>query len=144
MPAQPISKYLAYLLASANRRMRAGLSESIAAENLTEEHWRILQVLSDERGLSMGQLAEAVLLNHPALTKNIDKLVSRGLVQRAVDEHDSRRVLVYISDSGLEVFRRLKKSVDAHHAAIEGAMGARKADQLKRLLEQFIDEADLR
>lgn len=144
MPAQPISKYLAYLLASANRRMRAGLSESIAAENLTEEHWRILQVLSDERGLSMGQLAEAVLLNHPALTKNIDKLVSRGLVQRAVDEQDSRRVLVYISDSGLEVFRRLKKSVDAHHAAIEGAMGPRKADQLKRLLEQFIDEADLR
>lgn len=138
MPDQDISQYLAYLLASAHRRMRAGLAESIADKNITEEHWRILQVLSDEKGMSMGQLAEAALLNHPALTKNIDKLVSRGLVQRAADDEDSRKVLVYISDRGLEAFRRLKKSVDAHHEAIEEAMGPRKADQLKRLLERFV------
>lgn len=141
MPDQDISQYLAYLLASAHRRMRAGLAESIADKNITEEHWRILQVLSDEKGMSMGQLAEAALLNHPALTKNIDKLVSRGLVQRAADDEDSRKVLVYISDRGLEAFRRLKKSVDAHHEAIEEAMGPKKAVQLKRLLERFIDES---
>lgn len=141
MPDQDISQYLAYLLASAHRRMRAGLAESIADKSITEEHWRILQVLSDEQGRSMGELAERVLLNHPALTKNIDKLVSRGLVQRAADDEDSRRVLVYISDLGLEAFARLKRSVDAHHDAIEVAMGPRKTEQLKRLLERFIDES---
>ena len=46
----------------------------------------------------MGELAELALLNGPALIKNIDKLVSRGLVQRAVDAQDSRKVLVFISD----------------------------------------------
>jgi DNA-binding MarR family transcriptional regulator len=138
MPDQDISQYLAYLLASANRRMHIGLTQSIAAEEVTEEHWRILQVLSDERGQCMGDLAKMVLLNHPALTKNIDKLVSRGLVQRAADEHDSRKVLVFISDFGLETVSRLKKSVDAHHDVIEEALGPRKLSQLKRLLENFI------
>ncbi|MFZ3119770.1 MAG: MarR family winged helix-turn-helix transcriptional regulator [Variovorax sp.] len=141
-PPQDISQYLAYLLASANRRMRIGLAQSIAAEEVTEEHWRILQVLADEQGRSMGDLAEIVLLNHPALTKNIDKLVSRGLVLRAADAADSRRVLVYISDLGLETVSRLKKSVDAHHSVIEEALGPRKTSQLKKLLENFIDECE--
>ena len=144
MPDQDLSQYLAYLLASANRRMRLGLAQSIAAEDVTEEHWRILQVLSDEQGRSMGELAERVLLNHPALTKNIDKLVSRGLVQRAADSEDSRRVLVYISDRGIETVARLKKSVDSHHDEVEEALGQRKTLRLKRLLEEFIEESSRR
>ena len=139
-----ISKYLAYLLASANRRMRICLAQSIAAEDVNEEHWRILQVLSDEHGRSMGDLAAQVLLNHPTLTKNIDKLVSRGLVQRAADVTDNRKVLVYISDTGLETMARLKKRVDAHHDGIEEALGPRKTSQLKKLLESFIEESELR
>ncbi len=142
MPDQELSNYLAYLLASANRRMHLSLAQSIADEEVNEEHWRILQALSNEQGRSMGELAEVVLLNHPALTKNIDKLVSRGLVQRAADAQDSRKVLVYISDLGLETIARLRKSVDAHHDGIEEALGTRKTTQLKRLLEEFIDEVE--
>jgi MarR family transcriptional regulator, organic hydroperoxide resistance regulator len=141
MPDQNISEYLAYLLASAHRRMRTGLLQSIADEDVTEEQWRILQVLSDEQGRSMGDLAEVVLMNHPALTKNVDKLVSRGLVQRATDAQDSRKVLVYISDIGLDTVTRLKKRVDAHHGVVEEALGVRKTEQLKKLLKAFIDEA---
>jgi MarR family transcriptional regulator, organic hydroperoxide resistance regulator len=141
MPDRELSEYLSYLLASAHRRMRIGLSESIGAGEFTEEHWRILHVLSDEKGASMGELAERVLLNGPALTKNIDKLVSRGVVQRAADASDSRKVLVFISDLGLETVARLKRRVDAHHSSIEEALGPRRTSQLKRLLETFIEES---
>lgn len=142
MPDQDLSQYLSFLLASANRCMRIELSNSIGDEEFTEEHWRILQVLSDEQGRSMGELAERVLLNGPALTKNIDKLVSRGVVQRAADDLDSRRVLVFISDLGIEVVARLKRRVDALHESIEDALGSRKTLQLKKLLENFIAESN--
>jgi MarR family transcriptional regulator, organic hydroperoxide resistance regulator len=138
MPERDLSGYLAFLLAQAHRQMRQGMSESIADDEFTEEHWRILHVLSDEQGRSMGELAEAVLLNGPALTKNIDKLVSRGVVQRAADANDSRKVLVFISDLGLDVVARLKERVDAHHSSIEETLGPRRTLQLKRLLETFI------
>lgn len=138
MPEQDLSQYLSFLLASANRRMRIGLTQSIGDEEFTEEHWRILQVLSDEQGRSMGELAERVLMNGPALTKNIDRLVSRGVVQRAADLNDNRKVLVFISDLGLETVARLKQRVDAHHDSLEMALGPRKTNQLKRLLENFI------
>ena len=141
MPERELSDYLAFLLASAHRQMRLGLSQSIGDDEFTEEHWRILHVLSDEQGRSMGELAEAVLLNGPALTKNIDKLVSRGVVQRAADAQDNRKVLVFISDLGLDVVARLKDRVDAHHSNIEEALGPRRTLQLKRLLESFIAES---
>ena len=82
----------------------------------------------------MGELAELALLNGPALTKNIDKLVSRGLVQRAVDAQDSRKVLVFISDLGLKTAMWLKERVDAHHHSIEAALGPQKR-RLRRRIE---------
>jgi MarR family transcriptional regulator, organic hydroperoxide resistance regulator len=136
---QDLNEYFAFLLASAQRRMRLGLIKSIGDDEFNEEHWRILHVLSDAQGHSMGELAERVLLNAPALTKNIDKLVSRGVVQRASDANDNRRVLVFISDLGLAVVDRLTERVDAHHECVETMLGARKTAQLKKLLENFLE-----
>ena len=78
MPEHDLSQYLAWLLASAHRQMKLGIAQSIADEDVNEEHWRILQVVSDEQGHSMGELAGQVLLNGPALTKNVDRLVKIG------------------------------------------------------------------
>jgi DNA-binding MarR family transcriptional regulator len=64
------------------------------------EHWRILEVLSDEHGRSMGELAELVLMNHPRSPRPSIRMVSSGFVHRRADAQDSRRVLVYITDHG--------------------------------------------
>ncbi len=140
MPSRDLSEYLAFLLASAQRNMRIGLSQSIGSEDFSEEQWRILYVLSDKQGHPMGELAERVLMNGPAMSKNMDKLVSRGMVFRAVDTQDSRKVLAYITDLGLRSLERLRKRVDSHHGSIEEALGPRKTKQLKKLLETFIEE----
>jgi DNA-binding MarR family transcriptional regulator len=138
MATEPITNYLAYLLAQANRQMSAQMERALNEEGVQTEHWRILEVLSDEQGRSMGDLAAAVLMNHPALTKTLDRIVSRGLVHRRADATDSRRVLVYISDRGLELVERLRALVDGHHDAVTAAVGPRKAEQLKKLLGEFI------
>jgi len=138
MNEPPITNYLAYLLAQANRRMNAQLAETLGEEGVQIEHWRILEVLSDEQGRSMGELAELVLMNHPALTKTMDRMVSNGFVHRRADAQDSRRVLVYITDHGLELVARLKECVDQHHQAINDAVGSKKAEQLKKLLGELI------
>ena len=138
MNEPPITNYLAYLLAQANRQMSAQLTEALGEEGVQIEHWRILEVLSDEQGRSMGELAELVLMNHPALTKTIDRMVSSGFVHRRADAQDSRRVLVYITDHGLELVGRLKECVDQQHEALNAAVGSKKAEQLKKLLGDLI------
>ncbi|WP_204301880.1 MarR family winged helix-turn-helix transcriptional regulator, partial [Stenotrophomonas maltophilia] len=67
----PITEHLTYLLAQANREINRQLETRLAKEGVPVEQWRILKVLSDGNGHSMGELADAVLLNHPTLTKMI-------------------------------------------------------------------------
>jgi len=138
MSAEPITNYLAYLLAQANRQISGQLERALSEEGVQIEHWRILEVLSDEQGRSMGELAGLVLMNHPALTKTIDRMVSGGFVHRRADSTDSRRVLVFITDHGLGLVTRLRECVDQHHEAISAAVGAKKAEQLKKLLGELI------
>jgi DNA-binding MarR family transcriptional regulator len=129
---------LTYLLAQANRLVSGALERLLAAEGAQVEHWRVLEVLSDEQGRSMGELAQLVLMNPPALTKLMDRMVSRGWVHRSADPMDSRRVLVLISDGGLEFVARLRARVAEYEESID--TGDRRAVQLKRLLGTLIRE----
>ena len=72
MAHPPITTSLTYLLAQANRLVSGALERLLAAEGAQVEHWRVLEVLSDEQGRSMGELAQLVLMNPPALTKLMD------------------------------------------------------------------------
>src|SRR5258707_7258055 len=76
LPSKPITEHLAYLLAQANREINRQLDARFRTEGVPVEQWRILKVLSDGEGHSMGELAEAVLLNHPTLTKMVDRMES--------------------------------------------------------------------
>ena len=81
------------------------------------EQWRILKVLSDGKGHSMGELAEAVLLNHPTLTKMIDRMVSDALVYRVQDAERPPQGADVLSDRGKALCKRLNSlavSQEAH------------------------------
>ena len=90
----------------------------------------------------MGELAERMEMNPPTLTKLIDRMVGKSLVQRAADPEDSRRVLVYATDGGLDLLGELQGKVDAHHAALRALLGDRNARQLERLLTTLIEAAE--
>ena len=57
-PSKPITEHLAYLLAQANREINRQLDARFRKEGVPVEQWRILKVLSDGKGHSMGELAE--------------------------------------------------------------------------------------
>jgi DNA-binding MarR family transcriptional regulator len=131
--------YLAYLLSDAERRVTADLAAVLRAEGVGVEQWRILQALSDGHGHSMTDLAEAVLMNHPTLTKLVDKMVSAALVYRRQDTVDRRRVAVYLSDRGTALLERLDRRVAEHQGALEAALGGAETAQLMQNLEELVD-----
>jgi MarR family transcriptional regulator, organic hydroperoxide resistance regulator len=137
----PITEHLAYLLAQANREITRQLDQQLRQEGVPVEQWRILTILSDGKGRSMGELADAVLLNHPTLTKMIDRMVSDALVYRVQDRKDRRKVLLFLSDQGKILAKRLKPLVQSHEAHIVQNYGDKSTSQLKRLLESLIESS---
>ena len=134
--------HLGLLLERAGRAVGERLSRSIGKEDgITSDHWRVLRYLADEAGHTMGEIAERLEMNPPTLTKLIDRMVGRSLVQRAADPEDSRRVLVYVTDAGLALLHELQSKIDQHHAALQSLLGERNARQLERLLTMLVDAA---
>jgi DNA-binding MarR family transcriptional regulator len=140
-PDSPITAHLAYLLAQANREINRQLDARLRSEGVPVEQWRILKVLSDGNGRSMGDLAEAALLNHPTLTKTIDRMVSDSLVYRISDPNDRRKVLIFSSDRGKALSRRLNSLALSQEAHIVDSYGGKATMELKRLLETLIERA---
>lgn len=137
----PITDHLAYLLAQASREINRQLEARLSQEGVPVEQWRVLKVLSDGQGHSMGELADAVLLNHPTLTKMIDRMVADALVYRAQDPDDRRKVLMYVSDRGRTLTQRLNALAQSQEAFIAQNYGNRATAELKRLLEELVDSA---
>ncbi len=100
------------------------------------------KVLSDGNGHSMGELADAVLLNHPTLTKMIDRMVSDALVYRVQDPKDRRKVLMFVSDRGKALCRRLNSLAVSQEEHIVESYGDKSTTELKRLLESLIGSAN--
>jgi DNA-binding MarR family transcriptional regulator len=138
VPEAKLRSYLAYLLSEAEQAVNRGLAVALAAENMTVEQWRILRALSDGHGHSMGDLALAVLMPHPTLTKAVDRLIDEALVYRRQDEADRRRVAVFLADRGKELVGRLDVQAEEHHRAIEAAYGQQRTERLMRELERLV------
>lgn len=67
----------------------------------------ILFALQQKEGLSIGNLAEKLLLDNSALTGLLDRMEKEGLVLRRVDCQDRRVFLIYLTDKGRELAANL-------------------------------------
>lgn len=79
-----------------------------------------------------------VLLSQPALSRMVDRLVTRGLVTRETDPEDGRAVLVSLTDDGKRVQREVGR---AHGRDVADAMRALTPDEqreLRRLTQKLL------
>lgn len=124
------------LLTKASRILKQELSAGLEGRGLSVEEALVLRELSGGGGKSMGALAKALAVNHPTLTKMVDRMVSAALVYRTPDPGDRRRVLIHLTDQGSE----LAVLVGEHFTRDEKvSLEKRRAGrQLKALLEAFL------
>ena len=65
-------------------------------------------------------------------------MIDAALIQRSADPADQRRVILHISDFGLQKVAALGDDVKAQRAGAERAFGADREAQLRALLDEFI------
>ena len=112
----------------------AGLMKQFAAQDIWQDlsmrEYDVLYTLSKcPAPQRMGELNRHLLLSQPALSRMVDRLVDRGLVQRQTDPADGRGVLLALTDAGL---------------ALQRQIGRRHARGVARAMTQELTPAELR
>ena len=123
-------------LGQVERRLSRLLETALSSAGLTVDQWRVLDLLADGEGHPMSEIAGAIVVPGPTVTKIVDRLVDTAVVYRLVDGRDRRRVLAFISDDGAALHERLAPTVDRVEAEALGVLGA-EAPVLMRLLARL-------
>jgi DNA-binding MarR family transcriptional regulator len=132
----PLADYLPYLLNRAGARLAEGFSAEARALGVTLPEWRVLAVLRERPGRPMGDLAEATSIEGSTLTRVVDRLARRGLVQRTVAAQDKRVVTLDPTAEGRALTVRLLPLALRYEArALKGFTEA-EAATLKTLLRR--------
>ena len=85
----------------------------------------------------MSDLAKVVLMNPPALTKMVDRMVADGLVQRQISPEDQRRVTLILTNMGLDLVQNVRQPAIHQNATVVEQLGPEKAALIHEALESL-------
>ncbi len=114
------------------------LGELLRTHDLTSAQYNVLRILrgAGEGGLTASDIGERMITRDPDVTRLVDRLEKRGLVERWRCGADRRVVWTRISPAGREAIDPLDQPIHDLHVAQLQHLGAEKLRTLVGILEQ--------
>lgn len=81
-------------------KIKKNMSKQIKAYDVTLEQWSLLTRLWKNDGISQTQLAVRANKDLPTVTRSLDKLIKKGLIEKKDNPNDSRAYLIYLTENG--------------------------------------------
>jgi DNA-binding MarR family transcriptional regulator len=134
-----VDGYLAALLAQASHRVSDEFHRVARTAGVPVAEWRILATLTGGDPLPVGQLAHTVVAPQPTVTRQLDRMAAKGLVERVAHATDRRLALVRITPAGEALAASLVRQARLHEKRVLAPLGAERADALKAMLRALID-----
>lgn len=136
--APPSEPSLQNLLYQASRLALTDLGKIVGARGMPVASWRVLEVLADEQGRTMSVLAAQIGMLLPTTSKLVDRMIDAALIQRSVDPDDNRRVVLHISDFGLDKFAEIQSGLEAQRQGMYAVLTSAETARLRQLLRKLI------
>jgi len=136
----PIGLQLAHSAKSVSR----AFGDALAEVGGSVPTWLILTNLMGESWPAQHQLARALRIEGPTLTRHLDGLEEAGLVVRTREANDRRAVRVELTDAGRAKHAELLQAVIGFNRRLTAGLDEEKLEQLRRLLarlEQNVQES---
>ncbi|KRF13482.1 MarR family winged helix-turn-helix transcriptional regulator [Paenibacillus sp. Soil787] len=89
-----------FILNHAGRRLTQLLNNHFQPYDMTTEQWAVLNRLADEDGITQKLLAVRAEKDQTNITRILDQLERKGLVERRANETDRRSFLTFITEQG--------------------------------------------
>jgi DNA-binding MarR family transcriptional regulator len=142
-PALALEGFAPYRLAVTAHTVSRALSGVYTKEfGLSIPEWRVLANLGRFGPLNAGELAEHSSLDKPKVTRALQRLEARGIVQRAIVNADRRQVRLTLTRRGRLQFRQIAALALEWEAELLGALSAADRTALDRILTKLTRQAE--
>lgn len=112
---------------------------------LTPQQYNVLRILrgAGPKGLPTLDIGERMIERTPGITRLLDRLEAKQLVERDRSNADRRQVICRITATGKALLKKLDRPVDALNEAAMGDLGTSELAELIRLLDKVRHHAQL-
>lgn len=129
-------------LLRARERVMGPIRALLIDVDLTEQQWRVLRVVQESGAIDPTQIAERACLLLPSLTRILQKLEDKAMIQRERDQLDRRKQVITITDVGEKIIADNLEASLALVASTRAKMGDERYEALLDLLNE-LDRIDL-
>lgn len=129
-----------HLVAHLHHSMRRALDVELArVGDVSSAQWIVLMALSHEREVTAADLAKRLNYDPGSMTRLLDRLQEKGLIERARTEDDRRRLRIELTAAGRELAPSLPMAaINVINQSLKGFSPA-EHELLNGLLKRMID-----
>jgi DNA-binding MarR family transcriptional regulator len=131
-----------YLMRMCTNRVLPQMEALFADQELTFSQWTTLVALHDGRIQTAGDLAHNICHDAGSLTRLVDEMVSRGLVNRSRSESDRRVVTLALTARGRALVEQLAPRVMQLWNGLLAGFSHAEVDMLINLLTRLVVAAE--
>jgi MarR family transcriptional regulator, transcriptional regulator for hemolysin len=136
---RPNGPPLGLLLATTAKAVGRAFNNALAESSGSIPIWLILNALKSEPRRSQLDLARAVGIESPTLTRHLDGMERAGLVRRQRSTPDRRAIQVELTRAGHALHGRLLTAVISFNQKLRAGLSGQDEETLRSLLHQLQD-----
>jgi MarR family transcriptional regulator, transcriptional regulator for hemolysin len=134
---RPNGPPLGQMLAATSKMVGGAFNDTLAEHGGSIPIWLILNALKSQPRRTQLDLARAVGIEGPTLTRHLDAIEQAGLVKRRRGAPDRRTVQVELTRAGHTLHGRLLQAVISFNRRLRTGIGSEDEETLRRLLGQL-------
>jgi MarR family transcriptional regulator for hemolysin len=134
---KPHSAPIGLQLVATSKAVSRAFNDRLAEAGGSVPTWLILSSLKGDAWRTQLDLARAVGIEGPTLTRHLDGLEQHGLVRRVRDAADRRAVKVELTEEGEGLFGRLRQAVIAFNRDLTGGLSDAELDRARETLSRL-------
>lgn len=143
-PGFEVANRLFFRLYQCSNLMHKNGTRFMSDYGSTTQQWAVLGALARPRvrtqGMSVKELIEFLLLSRQNLTAVLDRLETRGWVERVKDPEDGRSRLIKLTAKGEKIWAQMLNSIKAFYEAALDGFSMEDQILLYRLLDRMKDK----
>jgi DNA-binding MarR family transcriptional regulator len=118
--------------------VKRSLAQVIEPHGITPQQYNVLRILrgAGAEGLPTLSIGERMIEQTPGVTRLVDRLERKGLVERTPCDKDRRRVFCRMTSKGLELLKELDDPVNRWDARSVSVLPPSELDSLIDLLDR--------
>lgn len=116
------------------------LTDSVTRElkeySIYEPQFNVLRILQGAKGkpISVNKILESMIQRSSNITRIVDKLEAKGLVERTLCPIDRRKMDIIITEEGSQLLKKLNKKVENFHRPMMENLNEEELDTLEKLI----------